>query len=95
MLKDFPPGFMLYARYNIDGCFTRIRRLFSHGETPTYKDIEIYAIPIADYALDRYEDPIKILEDISSMDSYRNLSSEHKKWLNDAIKKQISNEDNQ
>lgn len=86
-------GFMLYVRYNVDGCMTHIRKLHSNGKIPTYKDIEMYSIPIADYALDRYEEPIKILDDISSLDSYRSLSPEYKSWMNEVITNKINSEE--
>jgi len=86
-------GFMLYVRYNVDGCMTHIRKLHRNGEIPTYRDIEMYSIPIADYALDRYKEPIKILDDISSLDSYRSLSPEHKSWMNEVIINKINSEE--
>ena len=84
-------GFMLYARYNVEGCMNHIRRLQQNGEVPTYKDIEMYSLPIANYAIDRYEEPIKILDDISVLDSYLSLSPEHKKWMNEVITDKIVN----
>lgn len=84
---------MLYVRYNVDGCMTHIRKLHRNGEIPTYRDIEMYSIPIADYALDRYKEPIKILDDISSLDIYRSLSPEHKSWMNEVIINKINSEE--
>lgn len=86
-----PPGFMLYVRYNVEGCMNHIRRLHNNGDIPTYRDIEMYSTPIADYALDRYEEPIKILDDISVLDSYISLSPEHREWMNKVITNKIVN----
>lgn len=86
-----PPGFMLYVRYNVEGCMNHIRRLHTNGKIPTYKDIEMYSTPIADYALDRYEEPIKILDDISVLDSYLSLSPEHRERMNKVITNKIVN----
>lgn len=85
MERKLPHGFMLYVRYNIEGCMNHIRRIYKSGKTPTYKDVEMYSIPIGNYALDMYSEPIKILDDIYTIDSYISLSPEHRKWMVDTI----------
>ena len=89
--KELPKGFMLYVRYNVEGCMNHIRRLQRNGKIPVYEDVEMYSTPIANYAIDRYEWPIKILDDISSLDSYLSLSQEHRKWMKEVITNKIVN----
>ena len=82
-------GFMLYVRYNVEGCMNHVKRIHKNNKIPTYKDIEMYTIPIANFAIDRYDNPMDILNDISSISSFETLSDEHQKWMRDIIIKRI------
>lgn len=82
-------GFMLYVRYNVEGLLNHIRRIERDGGVATYRDIEMYTIPVSNFGKYHYLNPIDVLMDIYKIDSYQQLSPQHQEWVKDIIIKRF------
>lgn len=83
------PGFMLYVRYNIEGLWNHIRRIERDGGVATYKDIEMYTIPVSNFGYDHYDNLTDFLKDIYEIECYQWLSPQHQEWVKDVIIKRF------
>lgn len=84
--------YIKYVDNNIEGLWNHIRHIEQSGGVATYRDIEMYIIPVLNFGKDHYRNPIDVLRDIYKIDSYQQLSPQHQEWVKDVIIKKILGE---